>query len=122
MAMTVARLIPAQTRAALLLGIGFVLLATPVALGLSGAAIVTGIALGIVTTGLGLAGTATEGRGTIPVSMHALYDRALAVGLFLIALLFGATGEASALTFFTVAGIATLALALVTRYSGARTA
>jgi hypothetical protein len=118
--MTIARLIAAPTRAALLMVAGFVLMVAPLALDLSGAAIATGVLLGVVTVGLGLSGTASEGRGTLPISAHALYDRALAVGLIATALIFGAVGEGAALVFFTAAGIATLILALVTRYSGTR--
>jgi hypothetical protein len=118
--MTIARIIPAPTRAALLMAAGFVLMIAPLVLEMSGAAIATGVLLGVVTVGLGVSGTATEGRGTLPFSIHALYDRALAVGLIATALIFGATGEGAALVFFTAAGVATLVLALVTRYSATR--
>jgi hypothetical protein len=74
----------------------------------------TGTAVG-VRVSLGLAGTATQGRGTLPLSAQAIYDRGLAVGLFLSA--FALTGDAAAGAIFAAAGAATLAITAVTKYS-----
>ena len=117
MAMTVTRLLNPALRSGLMIAAGSGLIALPVVLGLSAAAIVTGIALGAIATALGLAGTAPEGRGTIPSTAHAVYDRGLAAGLLLTAVLFGIAGETAALAFFGAAGLAALLIASVTSYS-----
>jgi hypothetical protein len=116
--MTIARLIPAHVRAALLVAAGTVLMFVPFVLGLSIAATATGVLIGAITTGLGFAGTATEGRGTIPLTAHATYDLGLAVGLLAAGIVFGATGDGLALIFFAVVGLLCLLIGSVTRYSG----
>ena len=65
--------------------VGFGLIAAPLALGLGAAPLVTGVLLGSVCVALALAGTDTSGRGTIPLAAHAVYDRAIGVGLVLAA-------------------------------------
>ena len=96
---------------------GSVLLLAPTALELGFAPIITGMIVGAIAAGLGIAGTATQGRGTIPLTAHAVYDRALAIGLLLVAVLFGAIDENVAAALFGGAGIAALAMTLVTRYT-----
>jgi hypothetical protein len=117
--MTVARLIPLAIRSGLLIGAGTALLVMPLILGLSAAAVVTGIAVGALAVALGVAGTSYEGRGTLPVSAQAGYDRGLAFGLLAAAIVFGLSGDAAALAFFGVAGMAALAITLTTRYTAA---
>src|SRR3712207_6670279 len=109
------RSITPSLRAGLLVAVGSALLAVPFAVGLSVAAVVTAGAAGVVAVGLGLAGTATSGRGTLPLSAHAAYDRGLALGLALAGLAFGVAGEPGALAFFIVAGTVLLALVSATR-------
>ena len=99
---------------------GSALFLLPVALDLSGSAIATGIAVGIIAMALGIAGTAVDGRGTLPLSAHAAYDRGLAVGLLLAAVLFGLSDQPSALALFGVAGLLQLGLGGLTRYTAAR--
>jgi hypothetical protein len=100
-----------------MVGAGTALILLPFAVGLSAAAIVTGIAVGSLAVALGLAGTATEGRGTLPLSAQAVYDRGLALGLLLAGIAFGLTGDSSALAFFGGVGLLALVLSGITSYS-----
>jgi hypothetical protein len=118
--MTLFRLISPALRSGLMIATGTALMVLPPVLGMSAAAIVTGVAIGVLAGALGVAGTATEGRGTLPLSAHAAYDRGLAIGLFAVAILFGTAGEPAALAFFSAAGAAQLLLGISTRYSGGR--
>ena len=104
-------------RSGLMILAGTALFALPVVLGLGNAAIVFGIVVGVMATGLGIAGTDTSGRGTLPVSAHAVYDRGLAFGLLLAGVLFGLTGESAALALFGGAGLLALALGSITTYT-----
>ena len=99
---------------------GSALFVLPVALDLGGAAIVTGLAVGIIATALGIAGTAVDGRGTVPLSAHAAYDRGLAAGLLLVAVMFGLADQQTALAVFGTAGLAQLVVGSLTRYTAAR--
>jgi hypothetical protein len=96
-------------------GVG--LIAAPTLLGAGPAALITGLVLGALAIELGVAGTASEGRGTLPISAHAVYDRALALGLFLAAAIFGVTGETEAAPVFAAAGALALVVTSITRYS-----
>jgi hypothetical protein len=115
--MTLARLISPSLRSGLLIAAGTTLIMVPFPAGLSPAAAVTGIAIGALAVALGVAGTAHEGRGTLPLSAHSAYDRGLALGLLVVASIFGAGGDGAALLLFGAAGLATLAVTSVTRYS-----
>jgi hypothetical protein len=46
-----------------------------------------------VAVALALAGTDADSRGTLPLSAQAVYDRGLALGLMVTALIFGLAGE-----------------------------
>ena len=115
--MTVLRLIPLALRSGLLVMAGTALIVAPFALGLSSAALVTAVGIGGVMVALGVAGTDTSGRGTIPVSAHAVYDRGIALGLVLVALMFAIAGEPDAALVFGTSGIAALVVTTITRYS-----
>jgi hypothetical protein len=115
--MTTWRLISIALRSGLLMAAGTGLIAVPFALGLGPAALVTGIALGGIMVALALAGTDASGRGTLPVSAQAVYDRGIALGLLLVAIAFGVTDEVEAALTFGVAGLAALVVASITRYS-----
>ena len=115
--MTRSRLISPGLRAGLLVGVGSALFAGPFAIGLSLAAVVTGVVVGVLAIGLGLAGTAPAGRGTIPISAHAVYDAGLAVGLVLSGAAFAAIGEVGAAIFFFATGLVQLGLSASTRYT-----
>jgi hypothetical protein len=117
MAMTVSRLISPALRSGLMIGVGTALMVGPAALELSVAAILTGFAVGILATSLGIAGTGTDGRGTISVSAQAVYDRGLALGLLGAAVAFGFAGDRLALALFGALGLMTLLVALTTRYT-----
>jgi hypothetical protein len=114
---TFLRLISPALRSGLMIAAGTALILLPFPIGASAAVIMTGIAVGAVAVALGLAGTASEGRGTLPLSAQATYDRGLAVGLFLIAALFASAGDAAGIAIFASAGAATLAISVVTSYS-----
>ena len=96
------------------------LIAVPFAIGLSLDATITAFVVGIVLFGLAVSATATEGRGTLPISAHATYDAAVALVLIGAAIVFGLAGEAPALAFLLAAGVAQLTLNGFTRYSPSR--
>ena len=73
--------------------VGTGLIVAPVGFGLGIAAGMTGVIVGALCVALALAGTETSGRGTIPLSAHAVYDRGLGLGLVLSAVAFGVVGE-----------------------------
>jgi hypothetical protein len=114
---TIVRLISPDVRSAALMAAGTGLIAFPFMLGLETAAVVTAAGLGIVMVALALAGTDSGGRGTLPVSAQAAYDRGIAVGLMLVAGIFGLAGQSDAALVFAVAGVASLIVTTVTRYS-----
>jgi hypothetical protein len=115
--MTIARLISPALRSGLLMAAGTALIGVPFALGLGAAAIVTGVTIGVIIVALALAGTAPSGRGTLPVSAQAAYDRGLAVGLLLVAVLFALASDTGAAILFAVAGLSALIVTSITRYS-----
>ncbi len=96
---------------------GTALIGIPFALGLDAAAIVTGFVVGIAIVAVALAGTAPEGRGTLPVSAQAVYDRGIGVGLLVVAVMFGLSGDLGATALFGAAGVAALVVTSITRYS-----
>jgi hypothetical protein len=104
-------------RAGLLVAAGSALIGVPFILGLDAAPLVTGVIVGALTIGLGLAGTEPGGRGSLPLSSQAVYDRGLALGLILSAGLFALYGELEAMALFGLAGLAALIVTSVTRYS-----
>jgi hypothetical protein len=115
--MTVLRLIPLALRSGLLMVAGAGLIAAPFALGFEAAALVTAVGIGGIMVALAVAGTDSNGRGTLPVSAQAAYDRGIAVGLLLTAVVFGAANEAEAAIVFAIAGVAALIVTSITRYS-----
>ena len=117
--MTLFRLIPASLRSGLLVLVAPAVMGLPLLLALDNAAIVLGFLLGTAMLGLGIAGTANEGRGTLSLSQHALYDRGLGLGLLLTAVMFGLAGEPQASLFFAAVAGAQLLLTATTRYSPA---
>jgi hypothetical protein len=96
---------------------GSALIGVPLLMALGGAPIVTGVLVGTLAIALGLAGTEPGGRGSLPLSAQAVYDRGLAVGLLLSAGIFGLAGEPVAMVLFAGAGLAALFMTAVTRYS-----
>jgi|SRR5215211_1154352 len=117
MSMTVARLISTSLRSGLLISAGSALMMLPFAAGLQPAAMVTGVVVGAITVALGLAGTDSQGRGTLPVSAQATLDRGLALGLLAVGILFGAGGDQASLVVFGGAGLGALLVTLTTRYT-----
>ena len=115
--MTIARLISPASRSGLLMAGGTALIALPTVFGLGAAAIVTGLMLGVAIVALALAGTAPDGRGTLPVSAQAVYDRGIAFGLLLVGGMFAVSGDPAAGVLFAVAGLGALIVTSITRYS-----
>jgi hypothetical protein len=115
--MTLLRLISPAFRSGLLMIAGSGLLAAPLLLQLGTAAIVTGTITGALAIALGLAGTESEGRGTLPISAQAVYDRGLAIGLLIVAAIFGLADDSAALVVFATAGVGALVVTTITRYS-----
>lgn len=115
------RLVSFPVHTALESAVGFAIMALPLVLGLGAAAAVTALILGAAIVGLAFAGTGVEGRGTLPLSAHAAYDRGLGLGLILAGLILGLAGNTGAVGFFALSGLVLLALSGVTRYSVART-
>jgi hypothetical protein len=115
--MTIARLISPALRSGLLMAAGTALIGVPFAIGLDAAAIVTGLTIGVVVVALALAGTATDGRGTLPVSAQAVFDRGIAFGLLIVGVVFGLAGDLGAAVLFATAGLAALIVTSITRYS-----
>jgi hypothetical protein len=115
--MTVSRLISPAFRSGLLTASGTWLIVAPLFLGLAPAAIVTGMVVGAVAVALALAGTDADSRGTLPLSAQAVYDRGLALGLMVTALIFGLAGEPGALLVFAAAGLGTAVVTSITRYT-----
>ena len=115
--MTFVRLIPLALRSGLLMLAGAGLIAAPFVLALDAAALVTAVGIGGIMVALAVAGTDSSGRGTHPVSAQAVYDRGIAAGLMLTALIFGAADETEAALMFGIAGAAALIVTSITRYS-----
>ena len=115
------RLISPSLRSGLLMAAGTALIAVPFMLGLGPAPVTTAIGLGGVLVALALAGTEPSGRGSLPVSAQAVYDRGIALGLLLVAGVFALAGETGATLVFGVVGAAALAVTSVTRYSASAT-
>ena len=112
--------VPYTLHAALELVTATALIGVPFAIGLSLDATVTAGVIGVVLFGLAVSATASDGRGTLPISAHATYDAAVALVLVGAAVVFGLLGEVPALVFLLAAGIAQLTLNGFTRYSPSR--
>jgi hypothetical protein len=117
MEMSSSHVISHSLRAALLMVAGSALIAGPFLMGLDAAPIVTGVLVGSLAIALALAGTEQGGRGSLPLSAQAVYDRGLALGLVLAAGIFAVAGELEAMLLFAAAGIGALVMTSVTRYS-----
>jgi hypothetical protein len=100
---------------------GSALIAVPFLMGLEAAPLVTGVLVGTLAIALGLAGTEPGARGSLPLSAQAVYDRGLALGLILSAIIFGLAGQLEATLLFAGAGVAALVMTTVTRYSARAT-
>ena len=107
-------------RSALLIAVGVAIPATAALVSLSDAALVAGFAIAILVVGLGIAGTASSGRGTIPVSQQAGYDLGLGAGLASAAVLCAFTGDEPAVDLFGGFAALMMLINLVTRYTPCR--
>ena len=113
--MTQTRNILPALRSAAFVAVGTALMLAPLPLDLGAAALVTGMAAGTIAMALALAGTATDGRGTLPRSALAAYERGLGFGAVLAGLAFGLAGNPAAFGFFAAVGLVSLAVSTVTR-------
>jgi len=120
--MTIARIISPALRSGLLMAAGTALIWVPFAVGLDAAAIVTGLTIGVMVVALAVAGTAADGRGTLPVSAQAVFDRGIALGLLIVGVVFGFAGDPGAALLFAAAGIGALIVTSITRYSASTAA
>ena len=116
-AMTALRLVPLQIHSAVEMVAGLLLMVAPFALGLSTAAMVSGVVIGALLVGIALQAIDGEGR-TFSVSAHWAADYGLALGLIGAAVVI-ATVDTSAALLFGGFGLAQLGLNLTTRYSRA---
>jgi hypothetical protein len=114
--MTSSRIISPDARSALLVATGTVLLLAPFMLGFGVAAVASGVIIGVLIVGLGLAGTAFTGRATIPAVAHTAFDQGIAAGLILAAALFAVFGEFGATALFFGAGLVELIAGTLTHY------
>lgn len=96
------------------------LIGVPVVTGLSFDATLTAGIIGVVLFGLAVSATASDGRGTLPVSAHATYDAAIALVLIAAAIVFAVAGQGAAVALLLAAGTAQLVLSSATRYSPMR--
>jgi len=110
----------ADTRSALVTFIGASTLLAPLVLGLSITAVIVGVAVGALAVGLGLAGTADDGRGVLPLTALASYDQGLALGLAISAGAFIVASQPLAVVVFATAALAQGAVSLSTRYTHTR--
>lgn len=104
-------------RSGLLVAAGSALIGVPFLLGLGAAPLVTGVLVGSLAIALGVAGTEPGTRGSLPMSTQAVYDRGLALGLMLSAVVFLLFGELAAMALFAATGLGALIMTSVTRYS-----
>ena len=117
--MSLTRIMPLAARSSLLIALGTAVLLAPAALLLTPAAIVTGLFAGVVAIGIGIAGTATHGRGTIPIRAHKAYDRGLTAGFALAAVALALAGDGLAAGIFSAAAAAQLLISTNTSYAAA---
>ena len=115
--MTFTRLAYHDLRSGVMLLAGCALIAIPLLVAWGAAPILFGVVVGAAAVALALSGTAPAGRGTLPLTAQAVYDRGLAVGLIAAAIVFGLAGESGAPILFAAAGATMLAVASITRYS-----
>lgn len=117
--MTAIRLISLPVHGALEMLLGFMVMATPVALGLSTPAAVIGIVIGTLIVGLALASVDVEsaGRRPLAIATHHSFDYGLVTGMLGSAVILGTSGDRAAAVVFSAAALLQLALNLTTRYS-----
>jgi len=99
------------------MAVGTLLMALPLVTGMAPDVVVTGIFIGGLGMSLAIAGTGSQGRGTLPVSAQSVFDRGLALGLLAVGVLYGILGDPMALLLFGASGLAVLLVTVTTRYS-----
>ena len=114
------RAISLPTHGALELTAGLAVAVTPLAFGFSPAGIVAAVFLGAVMVGLALGASAPTGTPTLPVQVHATYDRLLAAALAVTGVGAAIAGNVQLFAFFAGAGLVYAGLISVTRYTVAR--
>jgi len=99
--------------------LGFFVMASPFALGLSAPATVVGVMMGTLLVGLALAAVdvETEGRRPLAIAAHHSFDYALVTGMLGAAVILGMAGDRVAATLFAAVALLQLALNMTTKYS-----
>jgi hypothetical protein len=117
--MTALRLISLPVHGALEMLVGFLVMAAPIALGLSAPAAVVGIVVGTLIVGLALASVdvETEGRRPLSVATHHSFDYGLVTGMLGAAVILGVSGDRPAALLFAAAALLQLGLTTTTKYS-----
>jgi hypothetical protein len=111
------RLIAHALRAGLLIVAGTALIFGPFLMGLDTAPLVSGVIVGALVIGLGVAGIEPGTRGSLSLTDQAIYDRGLALGLLVSSGIFALYSEYEATALFAGAGLAALIMTSVARYS-----
>ena len=88
----------------------------PFALGFGPAAIVCGVVLGALISGMAFS-TAPGERGGVPVAAHFAFDRGLVIALLAAAAMLASLDDRAAALFFALVALAQLTLSLTTRYT-----
>ena len=114
------RAISLPTHGALELAAGLAVAVTPIALGFSPAGIVAAVFLGVIMVGLALGASAPSGTPTLPVRVHATYDKFLAAALVATGVGAAIAGNVELFAFFAAAGVIYAGLIAVTRYTAVR--
>lgn len=117
--MTAIRLISLPVHGALEMLVGFMVMAAPIAFGLSTSAAIAGIVIGTLIVGLALAAVdiEAEGRRPIGITAHHSFDYGLVTGMLGAAVILGAAGDRAAAVLFAAAALLQLSLNLTTKYS-----
>lgn len=117
--MTALRLISLPVHGALEMLVGFFVMATPIALGLSAPAAVVGVLAGSLIVGLALsaADVSAEGRRPMTIATHHAFDYGLVTGMLGAAAILGFAGDRPAAVLFAITALAQLGLNLTTKYS-----
>jgi hypothetical protein len=117
--MTALRLISLPVHGALEMLVGFLVMAAPIALGLSTPAAVVGVVIGTLIVGLALSSVDVESAGRRPmaVATHHAFDYGLVTGMLGSAVILGIAGDRAAAVLFAAAALLQLSLNLTTKYS-----
>ncbi len=118
--MTVLRLIPLPTHAAIEFAGGLALMVTPFLFGFSAAGLVVVLTFGALVAGLALSAAADDGGRGLSLAAHLALDQGIALALAVGGLALAARGDHAAASALLVGAAVQLLLTLTTRYSARR--